>query len=124
MIMGDEMKTSRSGGISPRLPIARQEIQSVVEQIVRRFQPEKIILFGSHASGSPRPESDVDLLVIMETELRNHVQAVVIAQAIDYRFGLDLLVRRPKQVQERIDQGDSFLGEILRQVKVVYARTH
>ena len=50
-----------------RIPIAA--IEDVVGQIVARFQPEKIILFGSFAYGHPHPESDVDLLVVMDTQL-------------------------------------------------------
>ena len=44
------------------------EIQKLCEQISRDFRPERIILFGSHAYGSPTPDSDVDLLVVMPFE--------------------------------------------------------
>ena len=52
--------------------------RDVVKHIAEQFQPEKIILFGSYVYGKPRPESDVDLLVIMSTPLRNHEQAAQI----------------------------------------------
>jgi predicted nucleotidyltransferase len=83
-------------------------IHAVAKQIAERFQPEKIILFGSYAYGRPRPESDVDLLVVMDTPLRNREQAAQIARAIDYHFGLDLLVRSPRQLAERLALGDFF----------------
>ena len=51
-----------------------QAIRAVAERIADHFQPEKIILFGSHAYGHPKPESDVDLLVIMDTPLRSRQQ--------------------------------------------------
>jgi uncharacterized protein len=70
-------------------------IHNVVQQVAVHFQPEKVILFGSYAYGHPQPESDVDLLVIMRTPLKPTEQAVRICQAIEYHFGLDLIVRTP-----------------------------
>jgi predicted nucleotidyltransferase len=104
-----------------RIPI--QAIHAVVKQIAEKFQPEQIILFGSHAYGQPRPGSDVDLLVVMDTSLRNREQAAQIARAIDYHFGLDLLVRSPQQLAERLALGDFFLQEVTEKGKVLYARS-
>ena len=106
-----------------RRPIPMQAIRAVVQQIAEKFQPERIILFGSYAYGDPRPESDVDLLVIMDTPLRNREQAVQIARAIEYHFGLDLLVRSPQQLAERLALGDFFLQEVIERGQVCYART-
>ncbi|HSM69933.1 MAG TPA: nucleotidyltransferase domain-containing protein, partial [Anaerolineales bacterium] len=81
--------------IDVRERIPDSVIQSLVRQIEEKFNPQKIILFGSYARGNPRPESDVDLLVIMETELREVEQSIAICQQIDYLFGLDLIVYTP-----------------------------
>jgi predicted nucleotidyltransferase len=97
-------------------------IRALAAQIAQQFQPEKIILFGSHAYGKPEPWSDVDLLVVMETPLRNREQAAQIARALDYHFGLDLLVRTPQQLAERLALGDYFLQEVVSKGKVLYAR--
>jgi len=109
--------------INERQRIPMQAIRAVVQQIAEKFQPEKIILFGSYAYGTPRPESDVDLLVVMGTPLRNREQAAQIARAIDYHFGLDLLVRNPQQLAERLALGDFFLQEVMGKGKVLYARS-
>ena len=95
--------------IRRRIPI--RAIRDVVKQIAEQFQPEKIILFGSYAYGKPRPESDVDLLVIMSTPLRNHEQAAQITRGVEYHFGLDLLVRTPQQVVERMNLGEIFISD-------------
>lgn len=108
--------------IDKRDRIPFQAIRDIAEQIARKFEPEKIILFGSYARGAPRPESDVDLLVLMNTPLRNVEQAIQISRAIDYSFGMDILVRKPKQFSDRIAQGDFFLKEILETGKVLYDR--
>ena len=93
-----------------------------MSQIAAQFQPEKIILFGSYADGDPRPESDVDSLVMMDTPLRNVEQAIEISRASDCRFGLDLIVRRPQQIAKRLQLGDFFLRDVMDKGKVLYER--
>jgi uncharacterized protein len=95
-----------------------------VRQIVARFDPERVILFGSYAHGRPRPGSDVDLLVIMDTPLREVEQAAAICQGIEYRFGLDLLVRTPATLARRLALGDQFLREVIERGEVLYERAH
>jgi uncharacterized protein len=99
-------------------------IEQFARQIVERFHPDFIILFGSYAYGVPTPDSDVDLLVVMPT--RNQVeQAVRIDEAIAERgFPLDLLVRTPKTLAERLRWGDSLLWEILTRGEVLYDKVH
>jgi uncharacterized protein len=109
--------------INQRRRIPRRAIQAVVKQIAEQFQPDRIILFGSYAYGKPRPESDVDLLVVMDTSLRETEQAVQICQSIPYHFGLDLLVRTPATLTRRLALGDQFLHEIISEGKVLYERT-
>lgn len=107
--------------INKRKRIPEKAIRDVVRQIVEKFHPQKIILFGSYARGKPRPESDIDLLVVMDTRLKESRQALLIDKSLDRDlFGLDLLVRTPKNIQERIALGDSFLKEVVTQGKVLY----
>jgi len=78
---------------APGVPL--RAIRKFARQIGDRFRPEKIILFGSHACGTPRADSDVDLLVIMPA--RNMIdQAVRIRRVAEHRFPLDLIVRTPQ----------------------------
>jgi predicted nucleotidyltransferase len=107
--------------INQRKRIPEKAIQDVVRQIVEKFHPQKIILFGSYARGKPRPESDVDLLVVMDTPLKETWQALMIDKSLERDlFGLDLIVRTPKNLKERVELGDSFLKEIVTQGKVLY----
>src|ERR1700691_3754358 len=81
---------------SPNIPLAA--IRRFARRIAERFQPDKIILFGSYAYGTPHNESDVDLLVIMRT--RNAIdQSIRIISAFERQFSLDLIVRTPWQVE-------------------------
>jgi predicted nucleotidyltransferase len=90
-------------------------------QVAERFRPDKIILFGSYAHGTPHADSDVDILVIMPA--RNELdQAVRISLAAEAPFPLDLIVRTPRKLAWRLKEGDWFLREIVSQGKVLYAR--
>jgi len=97
-----------------------KEIQNLCRQIVENFNPQKVILFGSHAYGKPSEDSDVDLLVVMPFEGRNHEQVVKIRQKIKTSVPLDLLVRTSEQVRERIEMEDFFMREIAERGKVLY----
>jgi len=108
--------------ITRRKRIPQEAIDHVVWQIAEKFQPSRIILFGSYAYGTPRPESDVDLLVIMETPLKEVEQEIHICQEIEYHFGLDLLVKTPATLASRLALGDPFLKEIVKKGRVLYER--
>src|SRR6202030_1480055 len=93
-------------------------IRRYVRQVAERFAPEKIILFGSYAYGTPHADSDVDLLVVMPA--RNEIdQSIKIRWDIPASFPMDLLVRTPKNLQWRLEEGDWFLKEIISQGKVL-----
>src|SRR5713226_3812093 len=94
-------------------------IRRFARQVAEQFEPDKIILFGSYAYGTPHADSDVDFLVVMPC--RNELdQAVRIRIAVDHQFPLDLIVRTPKNMQWRLEEGDSFLREITSRGKVLY----
>ena len=91
-------------------------------EIAQRFLPRQIILFGSYARGTPRPESDVDLLVVMRTKCPGE-QSLLIRQAIECPFGLDLIVHSPQTLPRRLKLGDFFLRQIVEEDKVLYEAT-
>ena len=110
--------------IPNRTNIPQAAILGVVEQIAVLCQPQKIILFGSYAYGTPRPESDVDLLVIMETLLSELKQAAIICRQIPYHFGIDLIVCTPQRLAQRLEWGDPFLNEIIQRGITLYESPH
>jgi predicted nucleotidyltransferase len=96
-------------------------IRRFARRVAERFQPEKIILFGSNAYGTPHGDSDVDILVVMPA--RNQIdQACRIDDAFDPPFPLDLIVRTPKNLTWRLAAGDSFLREVTAKGKVLYEK--
>jgi predicted nucleotidyltransferase len=95
------------------------QIQHAAEQIAQRFNPRKIILFGSYAYGQPNADSDVDFLILLPGA-RVHDRAIAIRNAIDFAFPVDLLVRSPDEFDRRISLGDGFLKEIRDKGKILY----
>ena len=101
----------------------KEEIKKFVEEIVKKFSPEKIILFGSYGYGRPDEESDVDLFVIMNTKKSSIAQEVEIRMEIERSFPLDLIVMTPEEIKKRIKQGDTFIQTILEKGEVLYEKS-
>jgi len=102
---------------SPNIPLAA--IRRFARRIAERFQPDKIILFGSYAYGKPHEESDVDLLVIMRT--KNAIdQSIRSSLAFKQLFSLDLIVRTPWQIERGLKDDNWFLREIIEKGRLLY----
>ncbi len=98
-------------------------IRKYARDVAQRFRPEKIILFGSHAYGTPHADSDVDILVVMPC--RNQLnQAFRIRCEVPAVFPMDLIVRKPSEIHWRLEEGELFHTEILRKGKVLYESGH
>lgn len=89
------------------------------------MRPAKIVLFGSYASGKPTPDSDVDLLVIMETSAPPAERCLAVSQLLRPRpFPVDILVKTPLEIRQALDQGDFFIHEILTHGLILYEQEH
>jgi len=98
-------------------------IRRFARQVAERFHPDKIILFGSYAYGQPHEDSDVDILVVMPA--RNQLdQAFKIHWTIQPPFPLHIIVRTPRTLKWRLEEGDSFLREVMSKGKVLYEANH
>jgi uncharacterized protein len=103
----------------------RKIIAEVVERIKTEYQPEKIILFGSYAYGTPTEDSDIDLFIVKETGKRRVDRFVEVSPLVenpDYHIPISPLVYTPKEVSNRLALGDDFVKEVLSKGEVLYAR--
>ena len=97
------------------------EINKITKQIIDKYRPEKIILFGSAARGKFGPDSDADFLIIKrDTPLYGVDRIRELSRMIDRNIPVDLLVYRPEEVEQRLKIGDPFLKAILKEGKVLY----
>jgi predicted nucleotidyltransferase len=98
-------------------------IREMVKRIVSRFDPDKVILFGSHARGDAGPDSDVDLLIVMAVSGSKREKAIEIGVALhDIRLPKDLIVTTPEEFERRKDTIGTIEWPAWREGKVVYAR--
>jgi uncharacterized protein len=101
-----------------------ETIQELSQRIAREFQPDRIILFGSYAYGTPRPDSDVDLLVVLPFDGKGFRKSLEILNRMNPPFDVDLIARRPDDVTRRYAEGDPMIREALDHGKVLYERYH
>jgi uncharacterized protein len=99
------------------------EIYMQSQVIAENFHPEKIILFGSYAYGEPTPESDVDLLIIADSEKPAWELSSEISLKLDHVFPIDIVVKSAREIEDRIANGDFFVQNIMTSGKVLYERT-
>jgi predicted nucleotidyltransferase len=103
--------------------VAAKEIQRMVRQIVSRFHPDRIILFGSHARGDAGPDSDVDLLVVMPflgSKLEKQLEIRLALNEI--HIPKDIVVTTPEDFQWRKEIPGTIERPAAREGKVLYAR--
>jgi predicted nucleotidyltransferase len=104
-------------------PNTAQAISRIVARIVRNFNPEQVILFGSHARGTATHDSDVDLLVVMDIEGSARRKAIEIGVAVhDVRVPKDIIVTTPREFVARRSVVGTIERHALREGRVVYER--
>lgn len=100
-----------------------ESITQMARVIVQRFDPERIVLFGSHARGTPGPDSDVDLLVVMEVEGSKRRKAAEIGAALHrFRIPKDIVVTTPSEFAWRQDVVGTIERPAVREGRVLHAR--
>jgi predicted nucleotidyltransferase len=102
--------------------VALNEIQELTRRIAEQFRPDKIILFGSHAYGTPKEYSDVDLLVIMPFEGKGFRKSLEILNNVAPRFSVDIVVRRPEDAARRYAEYDPLIREAFNRGITLYER--
>jgi len=98
-------------------------IREFCQALVREFHPHRVLLFGSHANGTAREDSDVDLLVTMEYEGNSLRTAGQILRRLQPKFAVDLIIRNEAELQERIRQNDGFLMDATTNGQTLYEAT-
>jgi len=99
------------------------KLEEIVRRIVKVADPDRIILFGSFAYGNPHEESDIDLLVVMNSELPRYKRSVPIYKALaDLLIPIDIIVYTPQEIEEWSDVPQAFITSILKKGKVIYEK--
>ena len=100
-------------------------IRAIANHIAKKFNPEQIILFGSHAYGKPTAWSDVDLLVVMDTPKGGMETILEIVDSLpEVLISVDVLAHSRKVIEKRQSLGDQFMVDIMKKGRVLYARAN
>jgi HEPN domain-containing protein/predicted nucleotidyltransferase len=98
-------------------------LEEVVHRLISAYDPERIILFGSHAAGGVREGSDIDLLIVKETGLRPIDRRAEVERLLsDRQVSLDLLVYTPRELLDLYAGGSPFVEDVIQSGRVLYMR--
>ncbi|MBI3583717.1 MAG: nucleotidyltransferase domain-containing protein [Nitrospinae bacterium] len=101
--------------------VAKEQIDEIVKRIVENYQPEKIILFGSYAYGTPSEESDLDLLIIKDSSLPRYKRGREVRKYLrGLKLAIDLVVYTKEEIQKWSDVRTAFITTVVERGKVLY----
>lgn len=106
--------------MSTRLEELHKELKTVVDSLVRDYGARRVILFGSGASGELSPHSDVDLVVIKQTELSFYDRLAEVARVVKWTHAFEILVYTPEEFEELRRTNNFVREEICEKGKVLY----
>ena len=96
-------------------------LDQIVQRIVARFHPHRIVLFGSYAYGQLTLDSDLDLLVLMDSDEPMFPRIRKVSAVAEVPFlPIDIIVRTPEEMAERTAMGDPFMREVMTRGVVLY----
>lgn len=98
-----------------------RRIRKLARDIAEKFHPLRIILFGSYARGMATPDSDVDLMIVVERKPSSDL-SLSVSRKVEHDFALDLLVVDSRRLSTHLAEGDFFLEEIVEKGKVLYEK--
>jgi len=103
--------------------IENYQIQNVVNKIANNFNPDKILIFGSFATGNTHPNSDLDLIIIKNSDLPRHKRSIEIQKSlIGSMIPMDILVYTNQEFEEEKLQKNTFINLLNNSYKIVYER--
>jgi len=115
------LTTTGSESLVPVTTLTPSLVQEIVKRIVDAVRPDQIVLFGSYAYGIPDKESDIDILVIMETDRPRHKRSVILNKVLaGLLIPKDLVVYTPKEVDEWKEVPQAFITQILKKGVILY----
>ncbi len=113
----------RLRGTNVESTVTLESIRAIASLIVRRYDPIKIVLFGSYAYGEPTQESDIDLLIIKNTEkssLDRWMDVKKILREKSRDIPISPIVLNEKELNERMMLKDFFIEDILARGTMLY----
>lgn len=96
------------------------QIDSITKQLIQKYKPEKIILFGSAAGGSMTPDSDLDFFIVKDDKKDAYHRMVEVSGLVEKDIAADFIIYTPQELSERLRLGDPFIKSIVSKGRVLY----
>lgn len=100
--------------------VIQSQIKSIKNQLIIKYKPEKIILFGSAVKGQMTPDSDLDFLIIKDDKKDPYSRIVEVYGLVKKNIAADFIIYTPKEFNERLSLGDPFIVSILSEGRILY----
>ncbi len=109
--------------LASRKTLLEKELQRIFDLLVKQYNPRKIILFGSLAKNSIHESSDIDLLIIKESEKRHLERIDEVMQLTHPRVGMDIFILTPNEIKQALKNENRYLEEIITGGKLLYEKS-
>lgn len=103
-------------------PQVQTQIDSITNQLIKKYKPQKIFLFGSSVTGNMTDDSDLDFLIIKDDKKKPYNRIVEVYGLVKKNIAADFIVYTPQEFAERLRLGDPFITSILSEGRVLYGR--
>lgn len=100
--------------------LSQHDIKKIANRIVEVFEPDKLVLFGSYATGRQTDHSDLDFLIIKDTDVPKSQRLIGLKRKLDFYVPLDIIVMTPEEVEQSVAEGFSFIAKALQEGVVLY----
>ena len=102
--------------------VLKENLDRIIIDLKEKYNPQKVIIFGSYASGKIKNFSDLDLLIIKDTKSKFFDRLREVTKICNYNIGVDFLVYTPQEYEEQLKENLFFKEEIVTKGKVIYAK--
>jgi predicted nucleotidyltransferase len=105
-------------------PVDKSLINTIIKRLVTNLDVIKVVLFGSYVSGKPSKDSDLDLLIIVNTKEKGIKRYAMVSELLEPRkIPMDIIVKTPDEIKKREKMFDPFIRSIFKTGKVLYEKT-
>lgn len=108
--------------INKREKALKENLERIILDLKEKYNPNKVILFGSYASGKIKNFSDLDLLIIKDTKSKFFDRLREVTKICNYDIGVDFLVYTPEEYEDQLNNNLFFKEEVVSKGKVIYAK--
>ncbi|MGE5391814.1 MAG: nucleotidyltransferase domain-containing protein [Deltaproteobacteria bacterium] len=114
------MNTTTNDLSNSRMMVVSNEFNRIIEVLIKEYQPDKVVLFGSLAAGQVTEWSDIDLLVVKDTTKSFYERLEEVIEITQPMIGADIIVYTPEEIKQMEESSLFLVEEVLKKGRIVY----